>query len=238
MAEVLALHGFTQRGVMWEEVAGLAGGAWDTPDLPGHGSEPTVDWAAAVAGLKARAEACDPGYSLVGYSMGGRLALAVALERPAGLGRLVLISAAPGIADPAARERRLAEDRQTADRIERLGVDLFLIEWLARPMFTGLGRRPAAWGSRDLRLRQTNRPDGLAGAVRMLGQGSQPFYGDRLAALEVPLVTVAGGSDDVYLGHARRMAMAAGDGRCVEVRGAGHAVVGEDPRAVLRALAG
>ncbi|MCJ7725767.1 MAG: 2-succinyl-6-hydroxy-2,4-cyclohexadiene-1-carboxylate synthase, partial [Acidimicrobiia bacterium] len=157
---------------------------------------------------------------------------------PAGLGRLVLISASPGIADPAARERRHAEDRQTAERIERLGIDLFLTEWLALPMFSGLGRRPAAWGSRDLRLRRTNRPEGLAGAVRLLGQGSQPFLGDRLSELDVPVVTVAGAGDGVYLGHARRMAGTAADGRCVEVRGAGHAVVGEDPRAVMRVLAG
>jgi pimeloyl-ACP methyl ester carboxylesterase len=150
----------------------------------------------------------------------------------------VLVSASPGIADDAARARRRDEDERTAARIERLGLDLFLTEWLARPMFSGLGRRPAAWGARDLRLRATNDPAGLAAAVRLLGQGSQPYLGDRVGDLGVPLVAVAGEADGVYAAHARRMAAAAGDGSAVLVRGAGHAVVGEDPGAVAAAFGG
>jgi len=237
LADVLALHGFTQRGAMWDEVSSVVGGAWVTPDLPGHGGTPPMDWGSTVSWLAELVEGAGPGVTLAGYSMGGRLALAVALERPTWLGRLVLFAASPGIADSLARDRRQAEDEQTAERIERIGIDLFLAEWLANPMFSGLGRRPAAWGSRDLRLRRSNESGGLAAAVRLLGQGSQPHLGDRIGELSVPLVTVAGAGDEVYLMHARRMAGAAADGFCVEVRGAGHAVVGEDPKAVARVLA-
>ncbi|MBU1227310.1 MAG: alpha/beta fold hydrolase [Actinobacteria bacterium] len=237
MADVLALHGFTQRGAMWDEVAAMAGGEWVTPDLPGHGTTPLMDWGSAVSWLVAQVEAAGPGVTLAGYSMGGRLALAAALEQPEGLARLVVMAASPGIADPGARARRQAADEQTAERIERLGIDLFLTEWLANPMFSGLGRRPAAWGSRDLRMRLSNDPAGLAGAVRLLGQGSQPHLGNRIGELRVPLVTVAGSRDEVYLAHAGRMAAAAADGRCVEVGGAGHALVGEDPKAIARVLA-
>ena len=237
MADVLALHGFTQRGAMWGEVASLVGGEWETPDLPGHGQKPPMDWGSAVSWLSGLVEAAGPGVTLTGYSMGGRLALAVALEQPEGLERLVLLAASPGIADPAARSRRRAEDEQAAERIERLGIDLFLTEWLSLPMFSGLGRRPTAWGSRDMRLRQSNQPDGLAAAVRLLGQGSQPHLGGRIGELRVPLVTVAGTGDDVYLAHARRMADTAADGVFIEVRGAGHALVGEDPKTIARVLA-
>ncbi len=236
MADFLALHGFTQRGAMWHEVAGLVGGEWATPDLPGHGGTDVVPWDTAVGIVAGWIGEAGPGITLIGYSMGGRIALAAALEHPEGLDRLVLVSASPGIADAAARERRLGEDEATADRIERLGVDLFLTEWLSRPMFPGLGRRPAAWGSRDLRLRQSNEAAGLAGAVRLLGHGSQPYLGDRVGGLSVPLVTVAGARDDVYAFHASGMAAAAPDGRFIEVRGAGHAVVAEDPKAIVKVL--
>jgi len=236
LADFLALHGFTQRGAMWDEVAGLAGGAWDTPDLPGHGGTAAVPWDAAVAMVVGWIGDAGPATTLVGYSMGGRIALAAALEHPAGLDRLVLVSASPGIADDAARERRLREDEATADRIERLGVDLFLIEWLSLPMFSGLGRRPAAWGSRDLRLRQSNDAAGLAAAMCLLGHGSQPFLGDRVGELRVPVVTVAGDRDGAYAFHASGMAAAVPDGRFVEVGGAGHAVVAEDPKAIARIL--
>jgi len=237
LADVMALHGFTQRGSMWDEVALMTGGDWHTPDLPGHGDTPAMGWGSTVSWLATQVEACGPGVTLTGYSMGGRLALAVALEQPAGLDRLVLVAASPGIEDPGAQERRWADDEQTARRIERLGIDLFLTEWLAAPMFSGLGRRPAAWGLRDLRLRQTNSADGLAAAIRLLGQGAQPFLGGRIGELRIELVTVAGTGDDAYLAHARRAAAAAADGLCVEVAGAGHALVGEDPKSIARVIA-
>ena len=238
MADFLALHGFTQRGAMWDEVAGLVGGEWVAPDLPGHGGTEVVPWDAAVGKVAGWIGEAGPGITLIGYSMGGRIALAAALAYPEGLDRLVLVSASPGIADESARERRLGEDEATAGRIERLGVDLFLTEWLSRPMFSRLGRRPAAWGARDLRLRQSNEAAGLAGVVRLLGHGSQPYLGDGIAGLRVPLVTVAGSLDDAYASHASGMAAAAPDGRFVEVNGAGHAVVAEDPKAIARALNG
>jgi len=238
LADYLGLHGFTQRGSMWDEVAGLVGGAWSTPDLPGHGSTPAGDWGRAVALVREWIGDAGPGVTVVGYSMGGRLALAAALEAPEGIGRLVLVSAGAGISDPPARARRLEEDRVLADRIERLGVEVFLTEWMARPMFSGLGRRPAAWGSRDLRMRASNTAAGLAGSLRSLGQGSQPYLGSRLGGLGVPLVAVAGSADATYLSRAGAMAAAVPDGRLAEVPGAGHAVVGEDPAAVARILAG
>jgi 2-succinyl-6-hydroxy-2,4-cyclohexadiene-1-carboxylate synthase len=206
------------------------------PDLPGHGDNPAAGWREAAEMVAGWAAHAGPGVTLVGYSMGGRLGLAAALAHPERLARLILISASPGIADPAARERRRREDGTIADRIERLGLGPFLTEWLARPMFAGLGRRSAAWGNRDLRRRSTNRAEGLAEAVRLLGQGSQPYLGDGVAGLRVPLVAVAGTADEAYVRHAERMAAAAPEGRLVGVRGAGHAVVGEDPGAVASVL--
>jgi pimeloyl-ACP methyl ester carboxylesterase len=87
-------------------------------------------------------------------------------------------------------------------------------------------------------MRTSNEASGLAGALRHLGQGSQPYLGGLLGALRVPLTAVAGSADERYVGHARTMAGAVAGGRFVEVRGAGHAVVGEDPGAVAEAVSG
>jgi 2-succinyl-6-hydroxy-2,4-cyclohexadiene-1-carboxylate synthase len=223
---------------MWAEVAAMVGGEWEMPDLPGHGVDPAVGWAEAVASVVGRINASGPGLVLAGYSMGGRLALAAALEAPRPPRSLLLVSASPGIADGAARARRREDDEATARRIERLGVEVFVTEWLAGPMFSGLGRRPAAWGARDLRMRCTNDAAGLAGAIRLLGQGSQPYLGDRLDGLGTAMTAAAGERDEAYAGHARRMAGAVPRGRFVLVPGAGHAVVGEDPGAVASLLLG
>jgi 2-succinyl-6-hydroxy-2,4-cyclohexadiene-1-carboxylate synthase len=220
---------------MWEEVAGLAGGMWVMPDLPGHGDEPVADWEGAVAGVAARvAAAGDP--VLAGYSMGGRLALAAVLagSRPRAL---VIVSASAGIADAAARERRRVEDEQTAARLERLGVELFVDEWLSRDLFAGLGGRPAAWGRADRRMRLSNSGAGLAGALRKLGQGSQPYLGDRVAEIEIPMVAIAGERDDRYARLAARFGAGAPRGSDRVVPSVGHAVVAEAPKAVAEVVA-
>ena len=90
---ILALHGFTQRGAMWAEVAAEVGGEWLTPDLPGHGAEPPVPWEAAAARLAGLLAVLPRPRILAGYSMGGRLALAVAVAAPDLVDGLVLISA-------------------------------------------------------------------------------------------------------------------------------------------------
>lgn len=232
----LALHGFTQRGSMWAEVASLVGGEWVTPDLPGHGGEPPRDWGEAVAGIGARLAATEAPRCLVGYSMGGRLALAAALDHPGLVDRLVVVSAGPGLAPAAERRRRQAEDWELAARIEEVGTAAFAREWLARPMFVGLQRRPAEWRGADLAARAGNRAEGLAEALRRLGQGSQPYLGERLGELAMPVLLMAGGDDPKYLEMARDMAAGIPRAVLAVVPGAGHAVVGERPAEVASAL--
>ena len=189
----LALHGFTQRGSMWDEVAALAGGEWSTPDLPGHGGRPACSWEEAVALVGGLLEGVAPPRCLVGYSMGGRLALAVALDHPSLVDRLVVVSAAAGIEEGADRQRRRAEDLALADRLEAMGVGAFVDEWLSRPLFAGLAARPPEWRAADREARAGNDAAGLAAALRLLGQGAQPYLGDRLGELRMPVLLVAGG---------------------------------------------
>lgn len=233
----LALHGFTQRGSMWAEVAAAAGGEWLTPDLPGHGAEPACDWDEAVGAIGARLAGLAAPRCLVGYSMGGRLALAAALAHPGLVERLVLLSAGPGLPTAEERSRRQREDDQLAAHIEEVGMAVFAREWLARPMFSGLQLRSPEWRAADLAVRAGNRAAGVAEALRRLGPGAQPYLGDRLGELSMPVLVVAGEGDRKYLETARRMAAGVPRGTCLVIAGAGHALVGERPAELAVALA-
>lgn len=169
----------------------------------------------------------------VGYSMGGRLCLRLALEQPEHVLALVLISASPGIADRAERDARQRADERLATEIERDGVDAFLERWLAQPLFASL---PADAAGLDMRRAGATVPT-LTHALRALGQGAQEPLWDRIAELKMPFVPVAGRLDDKYVAIATRMAeMTRTDP--VVIAGAGHAVHLEQPVAVARVLHG
>jgi len=224
---IVALHGFTQHGGMFEELAAKLPWQVIAPDLPGHGTAvgmpPTFD--SAVASV-ASAVGHRP---LLGYSQGGRIALGVAIEHPHAVSHLILASSGPGIADHDRRRDRLESDAALADRIEREGLEPFIDDWLARPLFDGLLRRGSDWCERDRKLRLENSAAGVAAALRGMGQGSQPYYGDRLGELRMPVLVVVGGLDADYVAIGTRIASAVPDGIIITVEGAGHAVIGEAP---------
>jgi 2-succinyl-6-hydroxy-2,4-cyclohexadiene-1-carboxylate synthase len=234
--DIVALHGFTQRGASFEELEWFLEVPLEAPDLPGHGGEPVSAWEEAVDRVAALAASRPRPPILLGYSMGGRIALGAALRHPQAVAGLVLVSATPGIADPQQRGRRRHDDLALADHIEEAGAEAFVDEWLARPMFSGLQRRGAAWREADRERRLTNRAPGLAGALRSLGQGMQPDLRPGLAGMELPVLVVAGEEDDRYRRIGDEMAALVPDASTAVVRDAGHAVVGERPEVVAEAI--
>jgi 2-succinyl-6-hydroxy-2,4-cyclohexadiene-1-carboxylate synthase len=225
---VVLVHGFTQTLRSWGPVAARLAGRRQVVrvDLPGHGGSGGVRVGfGEAAGLVGEAGGVGV---YVGYSLGGRLCLRLALDRPDLVRGLVLIGASPGIADPAARAERREADEALAERIERHGVAAFLERWLAGPLFASL---PAEAAGLDDRL--TNRPDGLAWALRRLGTGAQEPLWARLPGLRPPALLVAGALDAKFARIAAEMAAAVGPGaRVALVPGAGHAVHLERPDAV------
>ena len=222
---VVLVHGFTQTLTSWGPVAERLAGQFEVVrvDLPGHGASGGVragfEEAAGLVG-----EAGGMGV-YVGYSLGGRLCLRLALERPDLVRRLVLIGASPGIADPRQREARRDADEALARRIERDGVEVFLDAWLAGPLFSSL---PVEAAGREERL--ANTAEGLASALRRLGTGVQDPLWDRLGELRPPALLMAGERDPKFAGIAREMAAAIGPAaRVAGVAGAGHAVHLERP---------
>jgi 2-succinyl-6-hydroxy-2,4-cyclohexadiene-1-carboxylate synthase len=225
---VVLVHGFTQTLRSWDPVAAAlaAGRAVARVDLPGHGgSAPVrldfVETTAALGTVGGRA-------AYFGYSLGGRLCLRLALDRPDLVTALVLLGASPGLADPAERAARREADEALAATIERDGTAAFLERWLAGPLFAGLRPDPA-----DLAARQANPPEGLAAALRLLGTGVQDPLWDRLGELRTPVLLLAGAEDAKFAALAREMAEAMGASAEVAlVPGAGHAAHLERPEEV------
>lgn len=233
MPRLVLVHGFTQTAVSWRPVAERLAPRFElvAPELPGHGAA-----AGVRLGFRAAAAALgDAGgqATYVGYSMGGRLCLQLALERPELVRELVLVGASPGLEDPAERAARRSADEALAAAIEREGTDVFLERWLARPLFATLRPSPD-----DLAARQQNPPDGLAAALRALGTGAQEPLWDGLGRLAMPVLLVAGKGDTKFAALAHRMRAAIGpNARVALVPGAGHAAHLEQPDAFSALLA-
>ena len=235
-ADLVLLHGFTQTGRSWQPVRDALAGRYRAiaPDLPGHGDfaeRRPASFAACDAYVRALGA---PAFTLAGYSMGGRIALHAALSLGGRIGRLVLVGASPGIADPAERAARGREDEALAGRIETIGIEAFVREWSAQPLLAGMPRGIAELAAED-RLRNT--AGGLAAALRGLGTGVMPPLWDRLGEISAPVELVVGARDQKFRDIGERMAASLPDARLHVVPGAGHAVQLEAPGAIVDLLA-
>lgn len=226
---VVLVHGFTQTGASWSPLAAALGGRFEVVpvDLPGHGGSAAV----TVGGIEEAAALLGEAggiASYVGYSLGGRTALTLALARPDLVEALVLVGATAGIEDATARAERRAADERLAAEIEQggdAGVPAFLDRWLSGPLFSRLTDEQA-----DVKARLANTASGLAASLRTCGTGTQPPSWDRLASLPMPVLAVAGEQDERFSALARRMAEAIGDNaRLALLPGAGHAACFERP---------
>jgi len=232
LPRLVLLHGFTQTGRSWGGLAAALAGEFEVvcPNAPGHAATPHDEaslWAVAetIAAQGGRA-------TYVGYSMGGRLALHVALARPDLVERLVLLGATPGIRDTSERAARVAADEALASALEEHGLSAFLDQWLANPLFANL---PAAAAMRDDRLRST--VQGLAASLRRCGTGMQDNLWPRLHELRMPVLVVAGALDTKFAAIAQEMVPLIGPHAALAlVPDAGHTAHLEQPEAFLALL--
>jgi len=230
---IALVHGFTQTLKSWDRLVGPLSETLEVVrvDLPGHGGSGAVDLSFAETAAAIGEAAGTATY--VGYSMGGRLCLRLAVDRPELVRSLVLVGASPGLADAGERSARKAADDALAAEIERAGTEAFLERWLAQAMFATLRPDPA-----DLDARRANTAAGLATALRRLGTGVQEPLWDRLAKLDMPVLAVTGREDVKYARLARDMADAIGvNAEVAAVAGAGHAAHLERPVSFHRLLA-
>jgi 2-succinyl-6-hydroxy-2,4-cyclohexadiene-1-carboxylate synthase len=256
---MLLLHGFTGSGRSWDDLmaaAIAAGFAAIAPDLPGHGG--TAWRAPHAAEAASRDDPAEPGNAsratvertaddlplllraagherahVVGYSMGARIALRLAVARPACVARLVLEAASAGIADARERSARCTADEALARTLERDGIVPFVDAWEATPVLAGEARlAPGARASlRAIRLGHD--PAGLAASLRGAGNGAMEPLHVRLGEISSPTLVIVGGDDPA---RDRAAAVAAGipGARLATIPGAGHAPHLEAPAAFNR----
>jgi 2-succinyl-6-hydroxy-2,4-cyclohexadiene-1-carboxylate synthase len=228
------IHGFTQNARCWGGFAdGLADGSAGSRqviavDLPGHGDSSDVRanlWETA----ELVAETCGPA-DYLGYSLGGRVLLHVALARPEVVKRAVFIGATAGIEDGGARVERVETDEALARRLDEAvgdpaALEAFLRRWLAGPLFSGLSDVAAHL---DERLR--NDPSGLASSLRLCGTGKQDDHWGRVANIASPALVVAGENDKRFTAIGQRLAFCIGSNASfAAVPGSGHACQLEEP---------
>ncbi|MEY2470762.1 MAG: 2-succinyl-6-hydroxy-2,4-cyclohexadiene-carboxylate synthase [Actinomycetota bacterium] len=232
MARLILVHGFTQTAASWDAIEyrlSALGHDVVALDAPGHGAHhethlglwESADLLAAEGGRG----------TWVGYSMGGRLALHVALAHPDNVERLVLIGATPGLESASERIERQASDELLAEELERDGLDAFLSRWLHQPLFATLPEDSAG-----LDARRRNTVSGLAASLRLMGTGAQDPLWDRLHDIRCPVMLVTGALDTKFTAFAERMEALMPDAHIASLNGCGHAAHLEAPDAFVGVL--
>ncbi|MEI8238213.1 MAG: alpha/beta fold hydrolase [Actinomycetota bacterium] len=233
LPRLVFLHGFTQTATSWKPIAEqfvATGHQCVVVDLPGHGESGhvradlrrTADMIATIGGRAV----------YIGYSLGGRAALHIALMYPHLVKALITIGANPGIDDDEERARRRESDDTLAARLQDVGVETFLREWIAQPLFGALAVPEA-----DFADRMRNTVEGLSNSLRMAGTGAQGSLWPRLRELNMPVLAMAGADDAKFAAIAQQIARTVPRGRCNLIPGAAHAAHLQQPQAVSAAIA-
>jgi 2-succinyl-6-hydroxy-2,4-cyclohexadiene-1-carboxylate synthase len=236
---LLLLHGFTGSGATWEVNLPAFQPYFRviTLDLPGHGAsdappdprcysiEQTAAATVAILDSLKIAKA-----AVLGYSMGGRIALYFAVHYPEQVERLILESASPGLLTGQERADRVASDEALAGFIEQKGLTAFVDRWEKLPLFASQANLPVEVRAKLRRQRLQNQPTGLANSLRGVGTGQQPSLWENLAGLTCPVLLLAGELDPKFKATGQQMQARLPAARLEIVAGAGHTIHLEKPR--------
>ncbi|RLT34125.1 MAG: 2-succinyl-6-hydroxy-2,4-cyclohexadiene-1-carboxylate synthase [Chloroflexi bacterium] len=238
---IVLVHGFTGTGASWRSLVEALAPDCTTiaVDLVGHGRSGCPE---ALDRYQMRRAVDDLAVMLhalghdratwLGYSLGGRVALQVAVHRPDVVDALVLESATPGIATAEEREARIAADEALAQKLEREGLEAFVNHWQSIALWDSQQRTLTDDQRAALRRgRLAQNPRGLALSLRGMGTGSQPWVGDRLGEVRVPVLLTAGTLDTKFSAIAREMASSVPTATMQLIDDAGHAAHLERPDA-------
>jgi 2-succinyl-6-hydroxy-2,4-cyclohexadiene-1-carboxylate synthase len=235
---LVLLHGFTGDSTTWDPVrSGLRHhGKTLAVDLIGHGKSPKPDDVAAY-----KMSACIDQILalldklvirtvwLVGYSMGGRVALTLAVRHPERVAGIILQSTSPGLESAQARAARVKEDTDLAEGILAWGVSVFVEQWLEKPMFSDLKKLSPDQQAAQRAQRLRNHPVGLANSLRGMGTGSMDPVWDKIVGLRMPALILAGGNDIKFVETAKRMQALLPHAQLHLFSGAGHTPHVTDP---------
>ncbi|NNJ11840.1 2-succinyl-6-hydroxy-2,4-cyclohexadiene-1-carboxylate synthase [Chloroflexales bacterium ZM16-3] len=245
MNPILLLHGFTGSAEEWAELAPALAGQRRVVavDLPGHGRStaqcltPSMPQCSADL-LALMDELGHTQFDLLGYSLGGRVALHLAAAAPERVRALILESASPGLADPAERAARAAADDALADRIVAEGLEWFVDYWQGIPLFASQAAMPAEARAALRARRLRNSPAGLACSLRGMGTGRQQPLWDQLSELDMPTLLITGALDAKFVAINQQMNNIMSSSHHTSLLGAGHAAHLERPQAFAELVVG
>ena len=242
---LMVLHGFTGSIKTWDDLQSRIGARcmMIAVDLPGHGMS-TSPLRAGRYDLDRLSDDLErvmdsiqiDRAGILGYSMGGRAALRMALNKPERVAGLILESASPGIESDAEREARRRSDNELAEFIEREGMEAFVSRWETLSLWETQQSLRVEVREALRRQRLAGSPAGFAGSLRGAGQGAGESVAPRLKDIEAPSLLIAGELDRKYTQIMRAMHAAMSDSRMVIVKGAGHAVHLERPEEFAAAV--
>jgi 2-succinyl-6-hydroxy-2,4-cyclohexadiene-1-carboxylate synthase len=238
---VLFIPGFMQRGDAWRPVAELLPERYPSAllDHAEHSFEGRMKEIAEHAARSldpsgAAAGAGGAGPVLVGYSLGGRLALRAALRSPQSFTAVVLVGSTAGIEEGPLRTQRVEADEKLASWMEAMPIEDIVSLWERQPLFADQSESLVE-AQRPGRL--AHDPRDLAMILRTAGQGALDPVWHELRTLELPLLAIAGARDEGYSAAAKRLVATAPNARAAIVEDAGHAAHLQQPEAVARLIA-
>lgn len=235
---LLLLHGFTGNSEGWKEFTPFWEGHSKTIalDIIGHGKSGApsdiahyqIEECAAV--INSLLEEMGIGkIDVLGYSMGGRLALTFAVKYPEKVRTLILESASPGLRTEEERHERRVQDARLADRIRKEGIVNFIDYWENIPLFQSQRNLPDQVRTRIRNQRMANSIGGLANSLNGMGTGSQPSWWEELGNLKMPVLLLTGELDKKFCRIAEEMSKALPNVQWKPVKNAGHAIHVEKP---------
>ncbi|MEH7106294.1 2-succinyl-6-hydroxy-2,4-cyclohexadiene-1-carboxylate synthase [Bacillus sp. JJ1764] len=230
---LLVLHGFTGDSSTWMPFCKNWGGHSTLliPDLVGHGrTESPKDLIryrieSAARDLKDMLEQMKiQQIDVLGYSMGGRLALTFAILYPGMVRKLILESASPGLRTEEEREQRRMKDGELAEFIAQQGIPAFVDYWEVIPLFESMKHLPFNVKEKIRNQRLRNSPIGLANSLRGMGTGSQPSWWEQLSVLSCEVLLVTGEKDEKFGRIAESMLSLLNNAHWSRVEEVGHAI--------------
>jgi 2-succinyl-6-hydroxy-2,4-cyclohexadiene-1-carboxylate synthase len=239
MTSLLALHGFTGSPKSWNFLSHRQALPMIVPALLGHaGSEAdgrVVDFEAEVDRLAALIPVSHTAH-VVGYSLGARLALGMALRHPERVSTLTLLSGHPGLTSASERTARRAADATWCDLLLSRGLGAFVDAWQAQPLWATQAELEAAVLRQKRAERLSHSASGLARSLRVTGLAEMPDYSARLSDLRVPVTLIAGQLDHKFSALARLMAERLHRAKLVLLPDVGHDLLLECPELIAEVI--
>jgi 2-succinyl-6-hydroxy-2,4-cyclohexadiene-1-carboxylate synthase len=244
-APLLLLHGFTGSSANWDPLLPLFGARHSVigVDILGHGRSASPPDPQRYTMLQVAADLIallDEWHieqtAVLGYSMGGRLALYLACTYPERFSQLILESSSPGLATEAERAARRQSDEALAEWIEANGIEAFVDRWETLPLWASQEQLSEEVRARLRQQRLQNSPLGLANSLRGMGTGAQPSLWEKLPALTLPTLLIAGELDEKFVAINQKMVERLPNGRLHRIPHAGHTTHLERPSAFATAV--